>query len=97
MRAWQSKEPELAYGGKPQRLVFYNVPYSDMETQKIKEFKEYCKKKGIKIPDVDAEILKCLHGEKFNMESTFKAVNERHNYLNKEMPKRVSAGTFDLL
>ena len=78
-------------------MVFYHAEYNDKEKQKLKEFKDFCKKKGVKVPEVDAEVMKCLHGEKFDVEDAYKALNVRLNFLNERLPLKVSPVVFDLI
>ena len=97
MKAFDPKEAMLEYGGKPQRLIFYNVAFNEKELKKLQEVKEFCKKKGVKVPDTDAEILKCLHGEKFSVEGAYKASVARINYMNESLPRMVNPVSFELL
>ena len=48
------------------RLMFYTNDFNENERDKIKEFKQLCIEKGIKIPENDPEILRFLYSRKMN-------------------------------
>lgn len=65
MKSFVPTETHLQYGSmKPQRLIFYPIngadDFNEEEKQGIKDFKEFCKGKGVPVPQTDNEILRFL-------------------------------------
>ena len=97
MQLFKSGEECLTYGELKQRLIFYKQAWSDSEQKAVLEFKQFCKTKGQKIPTRDAEILKWLYGKGFDNQKTLDALMVKINFINEQLPYKVSTGVFELL
>ena len=81
MRKFVPTELNMHYGkSNKQRLVYYVKDFEENEIEKLKEFKEYCKNKGVRIPTRDVEIIRWLHGKKFNIDKAYNAIVAKKNF-----------------
>ena len=67
MEQFVPSEIIMKFGFYPQRLMFYvdGAQLDDFEIQKIKEYKDYCKRKGYRIPGSDPELLRYMQHNGF--------------------------------
>ena len=63
----------------------------------LKEFKEFCKKKNVPVPEVDGEIFRWAYSNKLNTQKTYNAILGKHKLLNSNFPFPMSKKSFELL
>lgn len=60
--------------GKPNRKLFYKVPYNSEEISKIQEFKKYAASNNLRLDCTDAQILRYLYSANFNMKECLEKI-----------------------
>ena len=71
--------------------------YTEAEENKIAEFKDYCRNKGLKIPEREEEILRFLQSQKFVVETSYNAILKKNTSKNEKLPLKVTQTVFNLL
>ena len=77
MQAYQPHEPVIVYGNFKSRLIFYNQEFHPEEIELLQKFKDLCKKKGVRVPDCEPEILKTLYTAKFDIDKAFGMLQQK--------------------
>jgi len=99
MKQFKPFEIIMKFGANPQRLIFYGegTELEDFEKAKLKEFKEMCKTKGIKIPDTDPEVLRYMQMINFHIDKSYESIITKNNLKNQHFPTDVTQRVFDLI
>ena len=97
MENYAAQELMLSFGKTKQRLVFYQIEYTEEEKEKIQEFKVFCQSKGVKIPNRDAEILKWLYGKGWSVQKAYDGLIAKIEWQGAKLPMNVSGRVFELL
>ena len=73
MKDFECPEPIFKFGGKVQRLMWYpkDGKYEDLESEKLREFKEWCRSKKLPIPDWDPECLVYLQRRGYKCKAAY--------------------------
>ena len=97
MQAYQPHEPVIVYGNFKSRLIFYNQEFHPEEIELLQKFKDLCKKKGVRVPDCEPEILKTLYTAKFDIDKAFGMLQQKVEWVNTKFPYRIGPTEFDML
>ena len=89
----------MSYGKVSQRLIHYpkDGHFETNEIEAIQTFKDFCKKKGIKYPDRDNEILRFMHAKQFKANLAYDALITKIKYLDDKLPIMVNNNVFNLI
>ena len=80
-------------------MIYYvdRSKLSSYETEKLEEFKEFCRSNHLKIPEIDAEVLRFLHARGFDPQKTYDTIIAKYKARKDFFPLTVNEEVMKLL
>ena len=99
MQAYTPGEIILQYGKNPaQRLVVApKSRWTAEENQHMLEFKEWCKAKGVRVPDDDIETFRFFQAKKWDIKGTYDMLVEKGRLKTETLPMMINEKTLDIM
>lgn len=99
MHSYVPAEITLQYGSSPaQRLVIApSSSWTDEENAKMLEFKNWCKAKGVRVPDDEIEVFRFYQARKWDIQSAYDMLMAKEKLKTSTWPMMVNEKTLEIL